>query len=365
MTRYKLKLELPLSTSSKTLVYQTKDGAIKLKTDSDQENVWASQAQIVELFKIDQSVASRHIKNVFKDGEVDEKSNMQKMHIAKSDKPVAFYSLDVILSVGYRTNSKVAIEFRKWATRTLKSYITEGVVIDKKRVAKNYEKFTKTLDEIKLLVTQENNFNSTSVIDLVKGFAETWLSLDAYDKDRLTTSNVTKRNVSVSSDELKSGINELKIDLIRKGEATEIFANERTKGVLEGIVGNVMQSFDGADLYESLEEKAAHLFYFIVKNHPFTDGNKRSGAFAFIWFLQKFSLIDINKIDPQTLTALTLLIAESNPKDKEKMVGLVMMLLENAKEKFPILRPFKFEHKNEQFFKSYPEQNRSSNKRKK
>jgi prophage maintenance system killer protein len=364
MTRYKLKLKLPLATSSKTLVYQTKDGAIKLKTDSDQENVWASQAQIVELFKIDQSVASRHIKNVFKDGEVDEKSNMQKMHIANSDKPVAFYSLDVILSVGYRTNSKVAIEFRKWATRTLKSFINEGVVIDKKRVAKNYEKFIKTIDEIKLLVTHKDNFNSSSVIDLVKGFAETWLSLDAYDKNRLTSSKVTKRNVFVSSDELRSGINELKIDLIRKGEATEIFANEKTKDALEGIVGNIMQSFDGTDLYKSLEEKAVHLFYFIVKNHPFTDGNKRSGAFAFIWFLNKFSLIDINKIDTQTLTALTILIAESNPKDKDKIIGLVMILLENAKEKFPIFMPFKFEHKKENFFKSYPKQIRRNKNKK-
>lgn len=352
MTRSKLSLKLPLSNFSKAIVYQTKDGAISLKTDSSQESVWATQAQIVELFKIDQSVASRHIKNIFKDGEVSEKGNMQKMHIANSDKPVAFYSLDVILSVGYRTNSKVAIEFRKWATKTLKSYIVSGFAIDKKTITKNYDKFIKALDEIKFLAEKKTNpnikdsaFDSLATIDLVKGFAETWLSLNAYDKDALTTSNLTKKQIIVSAAELKKGINDLKVDLIKKGEATEIFAHEKIKNVLEGILGSVMQSFDGADLYESLEEKAAHLFYFIVKNHSFTDGNKRSGAFAFVWFLQKFSLIDVKKFDPQTLTALTLLVAESNPKDKEKMIGLIMVLLESAKKKMPIFTSFKVERK--------------------
>ncbi|MBM5783045.1 MAG: Fic/DOC family protein [Pelagibacterales bacterium] len=337
MTRSKLTLKFnnSLSANSKTVIYQAKDGAISLKTDNNQENVWASQLQIAELFKIDQSVVSRHINKIFKDDELDEKSNMQKMHIAKSDKPVSFYSLDVILAVGYRTNSKTAVDFRKWATKILKSYIVEGYLIDKKHIAKNYEKFIETLNEIKALSAKkkDSDLNPSFAIDLVKGFAETWLSLDAYDKDNLKIDNVTKDQITLSAKDLAAGIANLKSELIKKREATEIFAKERSKDALEGIIGNVMQSFGGDDLYESLEEKAAHLFYFIVKNHPFTDGNKRSGAFSFVWFLQKFSLIDVKKIDPQTLTALTLLIAESDPKDKDKMVGLVMMLLGNARNK--------------------------------
>jgi len=341
MTRNKLTLNSPLSNSSKTLIYQTKDGAINLKTDNDKENVWANQSQISELFKIDQSVVSRHVRKVFSDEELDQKSNMQKMHIAKSDKPVAHYSLDVILAVGYRTNSKTAVDFRKWATKTLKSHIVDGYTINKKHIAKNYKTFVKALEGIKESLSDKDlDLKPSFAIDLVKGFAETWLSLDAYDKNNLKIDDITREHITLSAKDLKSEIAKLKAELIGKKEATKIFAMEKSEGSLEGIIGNIMQSFDGIDLYESLEEKAAHLFYFIVKNHPFTDGNKRSGAFSFVWFLQQFSLIDVNKIDPQTLTALTLLIAESHPKDKDKMVSLVMMLLGNARRKEVVFKPF-------------------------
>jgi len=252
---------------------------------------------------------------------------MQKMHIANSDKPVSFYSLDVILAVGYRTNSKVAIEFRKWATETLRKYIVSGFAINKKQIAKNYQKFTQALNDIKTLLPKNNEIDSANILDLVNSFAQTWLSLDAYDKDQLNIKGTTKKRISLDAKELEKGIATLKTDLIKKGEATEIFARERNKNSLEGIIGNVMQSFGGADLYTTLEEKAAHLFYFIIKNHPFIDGNKRSGAFAFIWFLQRYNLLDLSKINPQALTAITLLVAESNPKDKEKMIGLVLILL--------------------------------------
>jgi len=144
----KLKLKLPNAIGAKTVIYQAKDGAISLKTDNNQENVWANQTQIAELFRIDQSVVSRHINKIFKDDELDEESNMQKMHIAKSDKPVSFYSLDVILAVGYRTNSKTAVDFRKWATKILKSYVVDGYAINKKHIAKNYDKFIEALDGI-------------------------------------------------------------------------------------------------------------------------------------------------------------------------------------------------------------------------
>ncbi len=332
--------------NSKPLIYQAKDGAIELRLDKKNETILANINQVAELFGVQKAAISKHLNNIFKEGELEEKVAVSTLetttrHGAIAGKTqvhkVKFYNLDAIIAVGYRVNSKQATNFRIWATKVLKSYLVDGYTINKKHIAKNYEKFIKALDEIKALSGKKNlkegDLTPSFAIDLVKGFAETWLSLDAYDKDNLKIDNPTKEQIILSAKDLKAGIANLKSELIRKDEATELFAIERAKDTLEGIIGNVMQSFGGVDLYESLEEKAAHLFYFIVKNHPFTDGNKRSGAFSFVWFLQKFSLIDVKKIDPQTLTALTLLIAESDPKDKNKMVGLVMMLLGNARKK--------------------------------
>ena len=162
-----------------TAIYQAKNGAIELRGDFTHETIWATQAQIVELFEVDQSVVSRHIRNIFKDGEIEQKSNMQKMHNANSDKPITLYSLDVILGVGYRTNSKVAIEFRKWATKTL-SYIVDGFAINKNRIAKNYKQFLDSVDSFKRLLPSESSINPGDAIELTSIFADTWLSLDAY-----------------------------------------------------------------------------------------------------------------------------------------------------------------------------------------
>jgi len=263
---------------NKAVVYQAKSGAILLKSDIEHETFWANQADIANLYEKDQSVISRHINSIFKDGEVDEKSNMQKMHIANSDKPVVFYSLDIILAVGYRTNSKKAIEFRKWATKTLKQYIVDGYAINRKRIAVNYERFMDAVDDVKKLMTAGVTVSSSDILELISVFANTWISLDAYDKDALPQKGVTKKRVSLTSEKLCEGLFSLKEELERKGEATHIFGMEREKGSIAGIVGNVMQSFSGKDVYGTAEEKAAHLLYFMVKNHPFIDGNKRSVA---------------------------------------------------------------------------------------
>ena len=154
------------------VIYQGKSGEIAFKGDIKKETIWASQAQIVALFDVDQSVVSRHIKNVFKDGEISEKSNMQKMHIANSDKPVALYSLDVILAVGYRTNSKVAIEFRKWATKTLRTYITQGFLIHPKQVAKNHEVFLQAVESVRKLLPVGGQVKAEDALELVKLFAD-------------------------------------------------------------------------------------------------------------------------------------------------------------------------------------------------
>jgi prophage maintenance system killer protein len=158
-------------------------------------------------------------------------------------------------------------------------------------------------------------------------FASTWLSLDAYDKSRLPHTGITKKQVTITAEELTEALKKLKQELIRKGEASELFATDRGKDSIAGIVGSIFQTFGGGDMYPTVEEKAAHLLYFMVKNHPFTDGNKRSGAFAFVWFLHKMGLLQKDKMTPEALTALTLLVAESNPKDKDKMIGLILQLL--------------------------------------
>ncbi len=180
-------------------IYQTSKGAIRLRGDIEKETIWASQSDIVELFKVDQSVVSRHISNIFKDKELNKKSNMQKMHIANSDKPVSFYSLDVILAVGYRTNSKLAIEFRKWSTKILRKYITEGFIINRDQLGIHYEYFLETVDDFKKLLPKDKNIDNKDVLELVKMFANAWFSLDAYDKDKLITKGYTKKKVSLTT----------------------------------------------------------------------------------------------------------------------------------------------------------------------
>jgi death-on-curing family protein len=312
--------------NQKLAIYQAKDGALELRQDAEKETVWATQADLVILYQKDQSVISRHIKNIFKDGEIDEKSNMQKMHIANSDKPVEFYSLDIILAVGYRTNSARAIEFRKWATKTLKQHITQGFTINPKRIEKNHQAFLKAVEDIKLLAQKNQSVHTSDILELIQSFSYTWFSLDSYDKGNFPTKGI-KKSVDITAEELQQNVQKLKQELMNKKEATEMFAQEKQKGNLAGIVGNVFQTVFGKDAYSTIEEKSAHLLYFIIKNHPFTDGNKRSGAFAFIWFLQKAGFCFQTKISPETLATLTILIAESDPKEKDKMIGIVLLLL--------------------------------------
>jgi prophage maintenance system killer protein len=251
---------------------------------------------------------------------------MQKMHTANSDKPVAFYSLDIILAVGYRTNSARAIEFRKWVTKVLKQHLLEGYTINKKRIGQNYEKFMQAVADVKALLTSGNRVTTEDILELINAFADTWFSLDAYDTDSFPKTGLTKKKVVFTANELTEALQEFKQDLMDKKQATDLFGQERSKNVVEGIIGNLFQSAFGKDVYPSAEKKSAHLLYFMIKNHPFADGNKRSGAFAFVWFLRKAGLLRAS-FTPEALTALTLLIAESNPKDKDKMVGLVLLLL--------------------------------------
>lgn len=320
-------------TTKEVVIYQSKSGAIEFKGDFKNETIWATQAQIASAFGVTTQNITMHIKNVYKEKELLEKSTCKKsLQVQKEGKrtierEVNEYNLDTIIAVGYRISSITGTKFRQWATKTLRSHIVDGYTINPKRVLKNYEVFLSAVDKVKSLIPQGNIISSNDTLELVKLFANTWFSLDAYDKSEFTKKNLTKKQVKISGQELTSAIQELKQDLLSKGEASELFANERQENSIEGIIGNVFQSFGGKNVYENIEEKAAHLLYFMVKNHPFTDGNKRSGAFAFVWFLQKAKILNTNKITPEALTALTLLVAESDPKEKEQVTGLIVMLL--------------------------------------
>ncbi|MGB1218292.1 MAG: RhuM family protein [Flavobacteriales bacterium] len=317
-------------------IYQTKSGALKLQTDLENDTVWATQANLSFLFEKDQSVISRHIKSIFKDGEVEQKSNMQKMHIANSDKPVIYYSLDIILAVGYRTNSKNAIAFRQWATKTIKKHITQGYTINQNVLESNKKQFLKTLNDLKILTKTNNLLESNDLLSLIETFSDTFFNLENFDKNNFPEKG-NEIEIKTSSNELQRDLKTLKETLIKKGEATDLFGQEKKEESLQSIFGAVFQTVFGQDAYPSIEEKAAHLLYFIVKNHPFNDGNKRSGAFAFIWLLQKANYDFTNKINPETLTTLTLLIAISLPEEKEKMVGLILLLLNNERERHKII----------------------------
>jgi hypothetical protein len=309
------------------VIYQSKSGALEFRADIKNDTLWATQTQIADLFNVDRTVATKHINNILKEGEVNKKSNVQKMHIPNSDRPVSLYSLDIILAVGYRTNSSKAIIFRKWATATLRQHIIKGYTINKTRIAANYEAFMRTVQDVRALLPASSFADTQNILELITLYADTWLSLDAYDKDKLTTTGATRKSVQITSVQLNNALLLFKKSLIKQGSATDLFGSEVFFGSIKGIIGNVMQSFAGKDLYPTIEEKAAHLLYFIVKNHPFIDGNKRSGAYSFIWFLRQAEILDLVRITPPALTALTLLIAESKPSDKEKMIGLVCMLL--------------------------------------
>ena len=315
----------------KTLaLYQAENGAIELPVDVASETIWATQKQIAEVFDVNTRTVNEHLMNIFASEELDKGSVIRKIRTTASDGKsydTLHYNLDAIISVGYRVNSKNATAFRKWATQTLRAYIADGYAINPARIEHNQSQFIRALEDMKLLSSGVEAVGSAETTDLALAFARTWFSLDAYDKARLPSNGTIKIAVQLGADELMTELQRLKVRLIEQGEATDLFATERDKDGLHALFGNVFQSFAGDDVYPTVEDKAAHLLYFTVKNHVFLDGNKRSGAYAFVWFLQKVGLLNTHEISPQALTAITLLVAESNPHDKDKMIGLVLLLL--------------------------------------
>ena len=315
------------------VIYQNKSGALELAIDIKQETIHLTQQQVADIFNVQKSAISKHIKNIFDSGELIKKATVSKMETVQIEgkrsikRTVEYYNLDLVLSIGYRVNSKKATLFRQWATKTLRGYIIDGYAINKNRIAKNHARFLGVVEDIKKLLPAGSALHPKDAVELVSLFADTWLSLDAYDRELLPKKKLTKKHVEFTAKEISKDLAQLKTSLLEKSEATDIFGTERSAGAVSGIVGNVMQSFGGKEVYPTVEEKAAHLLYFMVKNHPFIDGNKRSGAFAFVWFLKQTGILDVVRLTPSALTALTVLVAESNPTHKEKTLKLILNLI--------------------------------------
>jgi len=318
--------------NSKNIILYEAGESVRVDVRFEDETVWLSQAQLVVLFNKGRQTIGEHIQNVFKEEELDQNSVSRKFRLTAEDGKtyeVGHYNLDVIISVGYRVKSKEGTDFRIWATKRLREHILKGFTVNPDRIRERYAGFQAFISDVRDLLPGYSSIqiDSGMILDLVSTFADTWLSLDAYDRDTLAASGATTQSVSLTADILAEALLEFKSTLIEKGEATDIFGLERQKESLAGIIGNVMQSFGGADVYPTVEEKAAHLLYFVVKNHPFVDGNKRSGAYSFVWFLKFTNILDVSKISSSTLTVLTLLVAESHPLHKDRLIRLILQLL--------------------------------------
>ena len=314
------------------VIYQTKSGAIELRGDLTHGTIWANRMQMAEMFGVNPQAITKHVQNIYNEKELPRRGTSSKMELVQDEsgrrvrREVDVYNLDVLIAVGYRINSIVGTKFRQWATKTLHGYIIDGYAIDRQRVAKNYTQFLDVVEDIKKLLPTGSATEPKDIAELISLFADTWLSLDAYDKE-LLPKKLTKKTVEITADKIVKNLSQLKQSLLEAGQATDIFAKERSANSISGIVGNVMQSFGGKELYPTAEEKATHLLYFMVKDHPFVDGNKRSGAFSFVWFLRQTKTLDTTKLTPPTLTALTIMVAESSPEHKGKVIRLILNLI--------------------------------------
>jgi prophage maintenance system killer protein/prophage antirepressor-like protein len=314
------------------LLYQSADGHARLEVHLQNETVWLTQAQMAELFGRERSVITKHLRTIFQTGELDEESNVQKMHIAFSDKPVTYYNLDVIISVGYRVNSRQGTQFRQWATQVLRQYLVQGFVLNEKRLRENARQLTELKRLLRLqgelLENQElTPDQTTALLRVLSDYARALDVLDQYDHQRL-------RITATSPDtpfELTYEAALQAVDGLRQQFGGSVLFGREKDESFQSSVRTIYQSFDGVELYPSAEEKAAHLLYFVVKNHSFSDGNKRIAAFLFVWFMDKNHCLykpdGSRRLADNALVALTLLIAESKPEDKDVMVKLVVNLI--------------------------------------
>jgi prophage maintenance system killer protein len=312
------------------ILYQIND-LIGLEVQLDNDTVWINREQMADLFQIDRSGISRHIKKIFEDEELDKKSNVQKMHIAGSDKPIEYYSLDTVLSVGYRVNSKQATKFRVWATSVLKKHLVDGYTVNEKRLLENSSKIAEINKAIELINRGLNNQignldEAKKLMQILSDYAQGLELLDNYDHEKLDKVGKSKKKAKdISVNEFLKVIEDMKPKF-----ASYVFAMPKDDS-FESSINQIYQTIGGKDAYPTLEEKAATLLYLITKNHSFADGNKRIAASCFLYFLNENNMLykkdGMKIIDEEALAVLTLLIAESNPFEMETMKNIIINIL--------------------------------------
>ncbi|HEY6505823.1 MAG TPA: virulence protein RhuM/Fic/DOC family protein [Chitinophagaceae bacterium] len=320
-------------------IYQTKDKQTQIEVRFEEETVWITQQQMADLFKQTKQNISLHINNCFKEKELNKKSVVKEsLTTARDGKAYRTqnYNLDVIISVGYRVKSKRGTQFRQWATQRLKDHLVKGYTLNEKRlqqVAQNMQQLERAINLIQRSGSsgELNIVEAKGLLDIIANYTQSFILLNQFDSNTLPDAKLDENiTYEIEYKEAVKAIAELKKQLIKKKEASELFGNERDQGFVSTL-NSIVQTFGGKYLYKSIEEQAAHLLYFVIKNHSFTDGNKRIGAFLFIWFLEKnkhrFKRSGELKINDNALVALALLVAQSNPDDKEIMIKLIINLI--------------------------------------
>ncbi len=323
---------------SDIVIYEDEDVALNATVDN--ETIWLSQKQMAELFGKSIKTINEHVNNLFKEGELEKESTIRNFRIVQIEgtreveRAIEFYTLDVIISVGYRVKSKEGTKFRIWANKILKEYLIKGYTLNQKRLQqKGMQEFNQAIALLKTAIGQEELAcdEAKGLLDVIVGYGRSWSLLEGYDEDNLPMpSHQIEQKFVLGYSEAKDAIVQLKKELMKKGEASDLFGREKA-GEFDGIIGNIYQTFGGDDLIPSIEAKAANLLYYIIKDHAFVDGNKRIGAFLFILFLQKNQMLyRINgeaNINDNALVALTLMTAKSLPQQKDTVIALIVNML--------------------------------------
>ena len=304
------------------VLFESGDKSIVLNVPIDHDTVWLTQAQMTELFSVNRTVITRHINNVFKEEELTRESNVQKMHIANSDRPVQYYNLDVIISVGYRVKSQRGIEFRKWANAILKKYVLDGYAVNEKRL----QALQKTVEIQTKMLANTLEIEHDEILKAVNMYTQALMLLDQYDHQTLEKPEGNTPVYRITYEDCRNMVDHME-DIFK----SDVFGVEKEAGKVEGILAAVYQDVFGGEVYPSIEEKAANLLYFMIKDHPYADGCKRIAASLFLEFLNRNNALireDGQKvISDGALVAITLMIAESDPNEKEIMTALVMNLI--------------------------------------
>lgn len=317
-------------------IFQSGDGSVQLDVSLDKETVWLSQAQMCELFERERSVITKHINNIFKDGELERDSVCAKFaHTASDGKTYSIqsFNLDVVISVGYRVKSQRGVQFRQWATNVLKQHLVDGYTLNQHRLLERGIEFEQAMQLLSQTLGNQQLVSpeGVAVLSVVSDYARSWSLLQAYDEQSLSDQTAKQNEMkALVLDSVLAAVAELKQTLINKGEATELFGQLRGNG-LESAIATIEQGFGDDFFYPNIASRAAHLLYFVIKNHPLADGNKRTGSFLFLWYLrinQNFLAKPVEAlVNDNTLVALALLVAESKPEQKALIIRLIQQFI--------------------------------------